>query len=78
MEAFGGFHSISRRGHVAQHLVRQWIHILHQLVDGFGRISFFLSGLVDSDPEVVASISLCVHARRQQRQWHAFYWFCLS
>ena len=35
------FHSILRRGHVAQHLVRQLIHILHQLVDGFGRISDF-------------------------------------
>ena len=37
---------------------------------------FFLRGLVDSDPEVVASLSLCGHARRQQRQWHAFSWFC--
>ena len=40
-----------------QHLVRIWIHILHQLVDGFGIISYFLRGLVDSDPEVVASLS---------------------
>ena len=24
-----------------QRLVRQWIHILHQLADGFGRISYF-------------------------------------
>ena len=38
----------------------------------------FLRGLVDSDPEVVASLSLCGHARRQQRQWHAFCWFCCS
>ena len=38
----------------------------------------FLRGLLDSDPEVVASFSLCGHARRQQRQWHAFSWFCLS
>ena len=38
----------------------------------------FLRGLVDSDPEVVASLSLCGHARRLRRQWHAFYWFCWS
>ena len=35
-------------------------------------------GLVDSDPEFVASLSLWGHARCQQRQWHAFYWFCWS
>ena len=47
-------------------------------MDGFGRISYFLRGLVDSDLEVVASLSLCCHARRQQRQWHYFTGFCLS
>ena len=38
----------------------------------------FLRGVLDSDPEVVASLSLCGHARRQQRQWHAFSSFCWS
>ena len=38
--------------------VRLWIHILHQLVDGFGRISYFLRCWVDSVPEVVSSLLL--------------------
>ena len=29
----------------------------------------FPRGWVDSDPEVVSSLSFCGHARRQQRQW---------
>ena len=40
-----------------------------------GEFLIFLRRLLDSDPEIVASFSLCGHARRQQRQWHAFSWF---
>ena len=36
----------------------QWMHILRQLLDGFGRIFDFTTWLVDSDPEVGSSFLL--------------------
>ena len=59
-----------RRGHVCNTWL-QWIHILRQLVDGFGRILDFTTWL--------RSVLLLVgHARRQLRQWLVFYWSCWS
>ena len=57
MEAFGRVYSISVVASRAS-FVRQWIHILNQLVDGFGIISSFSTWCGRLRSEVVASLSL--------------------
>ena len=85
LEAFGRFRSIFRRGQSCNIWFDSGYIFFIGLWMALEEFHIFLRGLVDSDPEVVASLShvatlvvnngsACTHL--PQWQWHAFYWFC--